>query len=298
VIVTRARHLLFLGPMWLILAAGVLFATSTSARAASLSITPLRTELSLVAGQTINGTIKLRNSGRELITVALGAETFAVTNEDYDYRFEKNKQADWVNYEQPKIELQPREVREAAYSVAVPVGAEPGGHYIALIAAIQPAIAQTDGLTTIDRVASLLYIDLPGESTKQGSLAGFDVPILAVSPKLYFVTQLRNTGTTHFRSNAVYSLKTLWGTALKDQTSSQLLLPQSLRRSKNWLAMPYWPGIYTVQAKIGLGGSTNAQVSRHVIYMPAQGTLTVAGGILAVVLLVVTTVKAGRRRKS
>ena len=272
---------------------GTLIAMSTPARAASLSITPLRTELSLVAVQTLNATFKLRNSGREPITVALGAETFAVTNEDYDYRFEKNKQANWVNYEQPEIELQPWEIREVKYSVAVPVDAEPGGHYIALIAAIQPAAAQTDGLTTIDRVASLLYIDLPGKATKQARLMSFDVPILAVSDRLYFVTQLRNTGTTHFRSNAIYSLNTLWGKPIKDQTSSQLLLPQSIRRSKNWIAMPSWPGIYKVQARIGLGGNNNSQVSRWVVYLPAQGTLIVFGGILALVLVANKVIKRG-----
>lgn len=296
--VAKARNAIRIGAMWLLVAAGIMLALSTPAHAASLSITPLRTELSLVAGQTINGTVKLRNSGREPITVALSAETFGVTNEDYDYRFEKDKQAGWVNYEKPKIELQSRELREVKYSVAVPVGAEPGGHYIALIAAIQPAAAQSDGVTTIDRVASLLYIDLPGESTKQGSLVSFDVPVIAVSARLNFVTQLRNTGSTHFRSNSIYSLKTIQGKLIKDQTSSQLLLPQSIRRSKNSIAMPYWPGIYTVQAKIGLGGNSNTQVSRRVIYLPVQGTLIVFGGIFLVTLIVARLIKRGKRPKS
>ena len=289
--VARARYLVLLGALWVLIAAAVLLATSTPAQAASLSITPLRTELSLVAGQTINGTVRLRNSGREPITVALSAETFAVTNEDYDYRFEKDKQAGWVNYEQQKVELQPREFREVKYSVAVPIGAEPGGHYIALMAAIQPSAARSDGVTTIDRVASLLYIDLPGETTKQARLISFDVPILALSSQLNLVTQLRNTGSTHFRSNAIYTVKNLQGKLIKDQTSSQLLLPQSIRRSKNSIAMPYWPGVYTIQAKIGLGGNNNSQVSRRVIYLPLQGTLIVFGGILVVVLIATKAIK-------
>lgn len=276
-------HTCFLSGLITLLLSVPLAHAVTSKSERGLSLAPLRTELTIAPGTSLEGTLKVRNQTASSVKVLVSASTFKVVNEQYDYEFVDNEEpARWIRFKEESVTLRPNEERRVEYQVAVPLKAEPGGRYISLFVS-----ADTKSRLTVpskQRVASLLYITVKGAVTRTGQFLGLESPWLT-SKDIAWSARIQNSGTTHFRSRYQITTKSLTGDVLSKQNEDALILPGTVRLVSDNIKIS-WPGIYKQEYLIGLGDSPAHSEQRWVIYSPPYATAIAAGTVGIIALLI------------
>ncbi len=259
-----------------------------------LTLSPLRTELEISPGTSLDGVLTVKNSTDKPMTVSLTAEEFSVINQQYDYAFTaESNMAKWVRFTPIEVDLTVGETKDVKYSVGVPLSAEPGGRYISLFASTDTA-SSNSAVKSRQRVASLLYITVSGQVTRVGNLVSLSSPWL-ISGTSSWSAALRNSGTTHFRSRYNIQVLNLIGNdTAASSLGDDLILPGTVRSIYGDLALPKFPGIYKVIYTVGLGDSPAVVETRYILYMPWYAAIFF---IVLVILLVSTIVRKVQRKR-
>jgi len=252
--------------MVLLLPAGVVSAAQPVVPE-GLTIAPVRAELTISPGTVQTGQLTIYNTTNSSLSVAMSAESFSVTNPQYDYAFDPTSNIiRWVQFDQNNVMLLPGKSMLITYSIAVPLGASPGGEYISLFATT--TIDQSgQGLSSSERVGSLLYITVSGDATHSGRLQSLLTPWITAGSSSWTAT-IQNTGTAHFTSDYDMRVETLWNSPVSSSSGSSLILPGTMRLISGSIAQPNIPGIYKLVFSAGLGDSPSARLEHYIIYMP------------------------------
>lgn len=263
-------------------------ASNTAAQATAperrLKISPLRTELSITPGTAYMGTVRIENTGTTPLYVELSTEAFNVLGETYDYTFDPSAKAtEWVHFSSKTLEIEPEAVVPIKYVINVPLGTEPGGVYLSLFAASIPLAGSS--IESTDRVGSLLYITVPGDITKDGSLVAFSSPFLGTSAVNWSAT-VRNAGSVHFNANYTTRLKTLWGSPVSENAGDSLIMPRSVRLVQDSQPEPAIMGLYLLSYEVGLGDNGSAIGTRAFLYLPVGQVSALLALITACILFV------------
>jgi hypothetical protein len=108
---------------------------TAATKSKGLTLSPLRTELDIAPGTSLDGMLTVTNNSSKPMSVAMSAEVFSVINQQYDYAFTaESNVVQWVSFDHTEISLQPGKSQDVKYMVGVPLSAEPGGRYISLFA--------------------------------------------------------------------------------------------------------------------------------------------------------------------
>lgn len=256
---------------------------TTVTKPKGLTLSPLRSELGLAPGTSLDGTLTVTNSTDKPMKVSLSAEEFSVINRQYDYAFTTESDVTkWVTFSTTEVNLKAGESKKLSYSLGAPLTAEPGGRYISLFVGTDTE-TQDGGVISRQRIASLLYITVLGDVTRAGHLVSLASPWV-ISGKSRWSVALRNTGTTHFRSRYNVSVQSVLGSSeVAASTGDALILPGTVRVVSDVLPAPQLPGLYKVVYTIGLGDTPATVETRWVFYMPP---LAIAGSAVAVILII------------
>jgi len=262
--------------MWaLLLLVTSLLLPSRAAFAASpegVEVKPLRNYPALDRGSTGTGSLTLTNKTATVQNISMGVETFAVTNENYDYSFGTSEEVNWVVFNEPSFGLQPNQTKTVTYSIAVPGDAAAGGHYFSLLTTIDPP-KDAPGVTEIRRVASLLYLEVSGSITKKSSLMSFNVPWFSMQQTVPADIQLSNNGSSHTRARVLVEGRS-WLSLLIRQPEQQYglvegtVLPATVRKLSTDIQLPKSPGIYKVSAKYSPNQGGKSEVTKTIMYAP------------------------------
>jgi len=247
-----------------------------------LTLSPLRSELEIASGTSLDDTLTITNSTNKAMTVNLNAETFSVINQQYDYAFtEESNVVKWVTFNHPQVDLAAGQSEKIIYTVGVPLSAEPGGRYISLFASTDTGLSE-EGVESRQRIASLLYITVLGDVTRSGHLVSLTSPWLMSGDSSWNVA-LQNTGTTHFRSRYNIKVNNIFNEAVVSMSGDALILPGTVRSVSDKLPAPMIPGIYKVVYTIGLGDTPAIVETRFIIYMPPWATVVATAGITVLI---------------
>ena len=272
-------------------------ATQDRATTKGLTLSPLRTELDIAPGTSLDGILTVTNSTDKPMKVSLSAEEFSVINQQYDYAFtEGSDLAKWVTFNPVGVELTVGESKKISFTVGVPLTAEPGGRYISLFAGTDTGV-QDGGVNLRQRVASLLYITVLGDVTRVGHLVSLSSP-WAIAGKSMWSVALQNRGTTHFRSRYSVQLYNLLGNGMAANMSGDaLILPGTVRAVSDILPLPQLPGLYKIVYTIGLGDTPAVVETRFVLYIPPM--FIILGVIVAMLLVsVLLRKRLNKKRQS
>ncbi len=244
------------------------------------TVSPVRTEIDILPGTQKTGNLTVKNETNKLMEVGFSAESFSVINQYYDYQFTaETNVADWVGFQDKKIELKPGEEKKITYTIGVPLESEPGGRYISIFVS-NDTKNDNDGIAARQRIASLLYITVTGDVTRSGELISLNTPWFITDNNDWSIV-VRNSGTTHFRSrfNTVVSdmFKNKIGENIMDES---MLLPGTIKLINGKFQTPNLPGIYKVTYTIGLGDNPAVVQERYVLYMPIWLILLFVGAIV------------------
>ncbi len=231
-----------------------------------LSITPLRTELTLQAGTSQTGKLTVYNTGKQDLYVQMNTQLFTIADSNYNYSFNDNSPVNqWIRYSPANFPLEAGQSKDIEYSVNIPISAGVGDKYFMMFASTTPS--QGAAIQTAERVGSIIYLTVPGEVARTGRLLSLRSPLLTTKDTTWSAN-IQNAGSSLFRSNYTVKVETLWGQELNKQEDSALILANTIRLISNNLEMPSWLGIYRVVYTFELGDNGTATEVHTLVYIP------------------------------
>jgi hypothetical protein len=284
--------------------------------AEALTISPPTFDFSLNPGDVVLDVIKIFNEGTEAITFFPILQNFRAGEEEAgqpvfypaDQDPDGTALAPWIKVDPNPITIGPNERANLAFSIDVPrEGAQPGGHYGAILLSTQPPDPDAGRVSIGQQLGVLVLVKVAGELKEIGSIAefGFEDPKVWYNhlPVDLFV-RFENGGNTHLRPTGNLFIRNWWGrqvASLKVNEEFKSVLPKSIRRfsfgwqhtenGTDWSALKkewrnFALGKYTAMLVLTYGGGNQiVTAEREFVVWPWRLMIIFGLSALAVILL-------------
>lgn len=233
----------------------ILPAGNVRAANTGIQISPVTFNLEIKPGDTQTGKILITNRNDETMNYVMEMEIFENSSEDGVPSFTAVKPAegastflDWVTFpdgDEGSIEV--GKSKEVNFVISLPANAEPGGHYGAIFAKqTKPLIEGANQVGVAARVGALALISVPGETTQGAQILEFKAPKFVWKGPVNFKMRVQNTGTVHYDSKAVATIKNLIGSSTNLDMNTHTILPKSIRSFEATWQKKYPFGYYKI----------------------------------------------------
>lgn len=281
------KYRIFIATLLAFVATLLPFSVGTAlAKNEGLYISPLRQEVSIVAGQKKTGSFTIANLTEQSMTVDLEVQRFNAMDITYDYTF-TDPVNDWVSLPAEQYQLAPGQKQKVTYAITVAADAAAGGYYYALLASTYMATGGVDGTV---RVGSLLYTTVDGKGiSRSGVIQNAKIPYVVTGTEIPYVYDAENTGNIHTDARFFAKLEGLSG-KVSGPTSTQTILPESTRRVDEKLSSPMFPGVYKLTyGYIDESQKYTVQATSYILFVPPWS-------MVVIVLMIMTGIYFWQRR--
>lgn len=222
----------------------------------SVTLSPTTSSFTADAGSTVNGQMTVVNDGTAAYDLLLYAKPYSVNNNQYsnpDFTT-VTKTGDlntWIRFPQTNFNIAAGATQMINYSVQIPKGAAPGGHYGVIFAEIQPPKEAISGNSVVhkERAGMLMYATVNGAVNLSGSALKGSIPFWQFQPPLNTTVTARNTGNTDFVDTVNLTVRDVFGNVKYQISKDYHVLPSTDRTiSIGWAESP-WLGLYNVQTQ-------------------------------------------------
>lgn len=257
----------------------------------SIVLSPVSKHYDIDAGASTTDTFKVINDGKVAYDFVVYARPYSVNDESYQPDFvSKPQNADaykWVQFDEPSYHIEPGQSIDVPYTVRVPKGATPGGHYGVLFAETQPSGgAQGNVVKRTKRVGAILYVTVKGDVRTGGSLQDVEVPFLQFNRPLTTAQRVRNTGNVDFTATTNLKVYDVFGGEKFTTKRDYPVLPSTTRRAVVDWPDASWLGLYRVELTTSFL-DTKSSSTHYVLLIPIWVYLTLGSLIGARVLYAV-----------
>jgi hypothetical protein len=269
--------------------------------AVTLSISPTLYDMSAEPGQEWRSSLKVVNVNPFDLTVYAEVVNFSPQGEGGDGRFnvvdasiaDGSTLAEWFTISSEPITIPREQTIEIPFSVRVPEGASPGGHFAAILVGTRP-IKNESGqarLQTAQMVTSLFFARVAGEVVESGGIREFmTTKSLLSSPEATFSLRFENKGNVHLQPRGEIRIYNMWGEErgiipINQYTSFGNVLPDSIRKflftwKGEWSVSDV--GRYTAIATLGYGSEEKKfSTSKTVFWVLPVKLLLIVSLVLA-----------------
>ena len=275
-----------------------------------LTISPPISELTLDPGKKFEQTIRLTNPTASIVEVYPKAMDFAAAGEGGEPTFfergsedEKFSLASWISFSQSKIALAPEQVVEFKYTINVPLGAEPGGHYGVVFFATEPPEneAGSSQVALGSMIGSLVLVRVPGQIVEKGFLESFktDQKIYFSHKKISLTARISNLGNIHFKPRGSIKIKNLFDVESEPLTFNEQngnVLPDSTRKFENaWQANWFSIGPYKANLALEYGQDSNNLASEATFWIIPWWLIVIV--VLLTALVIYLILKKKKQKK-
>lgn len=171
----------------------------------SFSVTPMRHDFDLKAGETYHGYLIVANpaDATEDFHFKVSVSPYSVKGTEYTSDFttmsDRTKIKDWISLDTDRGVLKPNETKRIEFTIKVPESAPAGGQYamIGVSSDSEPEGDSTGVVQNIYEMASLIFADVEGETKHEGRVLETKVPGFVASGKPVVSTTLINEGNVH-----------------------------------------------------------------------------------------------------
>jgi hypothetical protein len=242
---------------------GTAYAASIPPTEKGLLITPLRQFPSVSAGTAANDSFSVANLTDKPLTVNLSVKQFSVSDYVYNYTFEAPDN-DWLHLALTSITLQPNQTQKVDYTLQVPAGSAPGGHYYTLFASANLA---SQGLSSTIQAADLVYLTVNGKLNTVSHLQSSSIHWLSFGRSIPFSLDPINTGNVY---SFVSISSQLHGLFVRPPITSgaHLLMPGHVRSISDSIPSPLLPGVYRATYGYKNEAGWIIQQSHLVVFIP------------------------------
>jgi len=251
-----------------------------------ITLSPVSKSHAIKSGESLKDSFKVINSGDTAFSFSVYARPFSVSGEQYEQDFvsltERSNAYRWVQFEKTKWDIKPGDTVTVNYTLRVPEGATPGGHYGVMFAETQPKDSDDNSSVVRNkRVGSVLKVRVEGDVVEQGKQLSFDVPFLQNRPPLTSNERIENTGNVDFDVTQVMPVKDIFGRTKYADKKTQTVYPDTTRALEfNWQEVN-WFGLYKVEMNsefLDQSQSSSSYVLIAPVWLLVVAVLAVIGG--------------------
>ena len=258
----------------------------------SITMSPTSRKYTIDAGKMIEDKLTIVNDGKMDYDFLVYARPYSIVDNNYQNpNFTRTPiNADvyaWVQFPKTKFHAKAGETVEIPYSIRVPAGAAPGGHYGVIFAETQPDVSQSGGNSVVrkKRVGAIMYTTVNGKYRNTGETAGSSMPFWQLQPPLHATMAAKNTGNTDFADETRLTVRDVFGNVKYDVVKTYQVLPDTTRTiNLDWDQSP-WFGLFKVETQQKFLDQT-VKNEGYVLMMPrympiALLAILVIGGLYA-----------------
>jgi hypothetical protein len=242
--------------------------------AVTFSVSPTIFDMTATPGQTWRSTVRIINVNPFELTVYVIPANFEPKDEEGIPKFkpltgdvsEETTLGKWITLDQEVI-IGPEQTVEVPFTITVPEGATPGGHYAALMISTKPPVVESKEtkVQTSQVISSLIFLKVTGSVLENSSVRSFRTTNYIMGrPEAMFELRIENKGNVHVQPQGEIKIFNMWGqergtVPINQKTLLGNVLPQSVRKfSFEWKGE--WSmtdiGRYTAVATLAYGVDT------------------------------------------
>ena len=275
----------------------------------ALTVIPLLTEVSLVAGERNEFTIILKNDELKAGSFFLEAAEVRFTKQGTPQFIvgddvSADSLARWLSYEAGPYRLAVGEKKEISVSLVAPDVISPGGYYGAIFAvnSVDDKTVSSANAVIQTKVALLIFADAAGEEGGRVLIRDFTARKIGYwSAPASFAVEIENEGNTHFQPHGTIDISGGWGGITQERLVVNedfvYVMPGAAKSLiVNWLpAQPIRPGRY--KALLRLNVAADQLIERQINFwvVPYQIIAWGSSGVLVIALLVLLGLRVYRK---
>lgn len=302
----------------LILLVALVFPAVTSAQtegALSVTVTPPLVQLTIGRGESWASSLKVVNTNPYDVTYYAQVMDFSADGEGGAAALTpivggaSIGLASWVSVPVEPVTVPSGSSAEVPFTVSIPTGASPGGHYAAILIGTQPPQTGVSGASVAvsSFVSSLLFVRIEGEVIERGRIREFRTEReWYQTNEASFLLRFENTGNTHLLPRGLITIYNMWGKergvlSINESSSFGNVLPQSVRKFEfSWKgdAELFDIGRYSAITTLSFGDGGKQSVSGTTYFwvVPVVPVASVLGSVLLFVLALVWFIRRYIRR--
>jgi len=204
-------------------------------KSAGLSISPPSFEFTTGKGQVLENTIRLENLTNRPLKLTVYPQNFTaygqggqveLTDEETNFAIAK-----WITYDTKELTIAPKGDYLFTFQINIPVGAEPGSHYGAVVFRSKEGQTDETGSRLAQEIGSLILLKIPGNLYESARLVSF-IPETKwfKADKAKLIALVENTGNIHVKPYGSIVVKNLFNqTVYTHEVIGRNVLPGSKR---------------------------------------------------------------------
>lgn len=236
----------------LLFAAAAVIPSARAIEGESIVLSPASNRLTIDAGKTRKGTLKVINDGTVAYDFVVYASPYSVSNGAYVPNYEEKKQNTdlytWITFEKKEYTLNPGQNVNVPYTITVPSDAAPGGHYGVIFAETQ-ADESNGQIARKKRVGSIVYSTVNGDYITAGKQLSTQIDWLQLGGPVAASVTVENTGNVDYIMSDLFEVKSVLGGVTYSKKSEHIVLPKTTRDiAMSWDNGPIM-GLYNVKVE-------------------------------------------------
>lgn len=199
-----------------------------------ITVSPSNFDLTVSPGDHLSHVIDVTNNTNKPITVKPVVKNFTAQGEEGGVDFTENATtyalSNWITVTPSVMTIDPQTTKEFSYTVTSPLGAEPGGHFGAIVFTTSGKAAGQTGAAVSQEVASLLLVRVPGDVNEQVNVQSFGTAksFYEFGP-IQFNTVVQNNGAVHEHPIGQILIKDMFGHEYTANFDGRNVLPTAQR---------------------------------------------------------------------
>lgn len=268
----------------------------SKAATTGIQISPLTYNFELSPGESKQAYIKVTNINNTNLEYIIEVELFKNTSKEGAPSFEgvtkpegATTLADWINIakkDQSGV-IAPKKSKQIDFTITVPKGAEPGGHYAAVFAKqVQKTPEGKVEIGVASRVGTLILVSVPGEVKKGAEISEFNPATIVWQGPVTFNMEVTNTGTVHYDSQATLNIKPWLSSTRSMDMGTHTILPSNAREYEAVWQNKFPFGFYSLTAIALDGDGQEVSKDAWMIAIPLIIVIPVLAAIILFIILI------------
>ncbi len=284
--------------------------------AASVSVSPPTTELTIEPGKKANAKITLTNGSSFTRTFSVKVQNFTASGEtgQADLSEEEGPYSlrTWVQVSPQRVDIEPAKTQDFNVEINVPEKASPGGHFGAVVFTPTVSPDANANVSVVSEVSSLFLIRVPGDAIEKASLASFKAQSLSGNPEaptkkdasffkegpVNFSVRVKNDGNVQLKPKSTITVTNIFGKEIdKIDVPAQTVLPESIRNYEVKWDQKHLLGKYKVSVKTTYGAPEQTLTASTTFWAAPVG-LAIGAAVAAIAAFLFLWLPRKRLRKA
>lgn len=267
----------------------------------TISVSPPTFELSANPGDTLNNSFRIVNGTDQELTLSTAVKNFTAEGEEGAVNLTDDETgfslASWISVNPETAVLPARGSQTFAFTIDVPLDAEPGGHFGSVIVSTNPVQIDATGASVSQEAGPLILLSVAGEVNQAGNIVSFaSTKGTWEKGPVVLETRISNEGNVHFKPSGTIAIKNMFGREVtRINLEERNVLPGTTRKLVNEWSPGFTVGRFTADASVVFGPDQNVDTaSTTFVIFPYKVIVPAVLGVILVLWLLIR----GRQRIS